>query len=69
MYTESDVLQSGILMKTPPTTIRLSSEDRELIDQLKKRFGLSSITQVIRLALRLAVEQKGHHGRETNLPG
>jgi hypothetical protein len=42
---------------TPPTTIRLSADDRELIEQLKKRFGISSATQVIRLALRMLSEQ------------
>ena len=41
---------------TPPTTIRLSADDRELIEQLKKRFGIRA-TQVIRLALRMLSEQ------------
>jgi len=45
-------------MQKQITTIRLTDEDRALIAQLKKRFGLTSTTQVIRLALRMAAEQK-----------
>ena len=52
---------------TPPTTIRLSADDRELIEQLKKRFGIRA-TQVIRLALRMlsnsrSVRRSGVHRR------
>jgi ribbon-helix-helix CopG family protein len=43
-------------MQKQITTIRLTDEDRALIEQLKKRFGLTSTTQVIRLALRLVAE-------------
>ena len=41
---------------TPPTTIRLSADDRELIEQLKKRFGIRSDASH-RLALRMLSEQ------------
>lgn len=40
------------------TTIRLSDEDRALIEELKRRFGISSTTQLIRVALRLMAEGK-----------
>ena len=39
------------------TTIRLSAEDRALIERLKQRYGVESMTQLIRLALRLMDEQ------------
>lgn len=43
--------------KTPATTIRLTDEDRTLITELKKRLGMTSTTQIIRLALRSLASQ------------
>lgn len=40
------------------TTIRLTEEDRAIIVELKRRTGLTSNTQIIRLALRLLAERK-----------
>jgi hypothetical protein len=40
------------------TTIRLSEEDRALIERLKARYGIESTTQLIRLALRMMDERK-----------
>jgi hypothetical protein len=40
------------------TTIRLSDEDRALIADLKQRYGLTSTTQLIRLALRVLAERR-----------
>jgi hypothetical protein len=36
----------------PATTIRLTEEDREIFDKLRKLTGLESITAMIRLAIR-----------------
>ena len=47
-------------MKKSITTIRLSDEDRTLIAELKRRLGIGSTTQLIRLALRLLDERKGN---------
>jgi hypothetical protein len=41
--------------ETPATTIRLTAEDRDIIDRLRKATGLTSGTAVIRLALREAL--------------
>lgn len=43
-------------MPTPQTTIRLTEEDKELIAKLKRRYGLTSTTQLIRLVLRMALD-------------
>lgn len=40
---------------TSHTTIRLDDEDRKIIAKLRKKTGLDSATQVIRLALREAL--------------
>lgn len=37
-----------------PTTIRLSDEDIKMVEIIKKRYGVSSLIAVIRLALRVA---------------
>ena len=41
-----------------PTTIRLSEDDKALIETVKRRYGLSSTIQAIRLALRMVAERK-----------
>lgn len=41
-----------------PTTVRLSDDDKALIEEIKRRYGLSSTIQVIRLALRMLAEKK-----------
>lgn len=53
---------------TPGTTIRLTKEDRLLLEQLKQRFGLTSNTQVIRIALRMLAEQPVSSVVGTTLP-
>jgi len=45
-------------MPVPQTTIRLNDEDRALVADLKQRYGLTSTTQLIRLALRLLAERR-----------
>jgi Arc/MetJ-type ribon-helix-helix transcriptional regulator len=41
-----------------PTTIRLTEEDRRLIAELKKRYGIHNTAELIRLALRMLAERK-----------
>lgn len=41
-----------------PTTIRLSDEDIEMVETIKKRYGVSSLIAVIRLALRIAADKE-----------
>ena len=41
----------------PAPPAALSAEDRALIERLKQRYGVESMTQLIRLALRLMDEQ------------
>lgn len=45
-----------------PTTIRLTEEDKRLINEIKRRYGLESVAQAIRLALRMLVERKDGEG-------
>lgn len=45
-------------MKDKLTSIRLSDDDRALIVDLKQRYGVTSMRQVIRLALRMLAERK-----------
>jgi hypothetical protein len=40
-----------------PTTIRLSEDDKALIETVKRRYGVSSTIQAIRLALRMIAER------------
>ena len=40
--------------KTKQMNVRLTADDLELIERLKRDYGLSSTLQAIRLALRLA---------------
>lgn len=53
-----------------PTTIRLSDDDKALIETVKQRYGLSSTIQAIRLALRIVAErsdeQPTHHPKDSN---
>ena len=49
-------------MKIPPTTIRLTDEDKALIAELKRHYGIQSTTQLIKLALRLMAEKKHRDG-------
>jgi Arc/MetJ family transcription regulator len=39
-----------------PTTIRLTEDDKKLIERMRERYGLASTIQAIRLALRMAVD-------------
>jgi hypothetical protein len=45
----------------PATTIRLTDEDRDILDKLRRLTGLSSSSAIIRLALResLAAREAG----------
>jgi Arc/MetJ family transcription regulator len=45
----------------PPTTIRFSEEDKEILAKLQKVTGLDSASSVVRLAIREALS-----ARETN---
>jgi hypothetical protein len=47
-----------------PTTVRFTDEDKALIVELKQRFGLTSIVQVLRLALRMLKESRPERGTE-----
>lgn len=40
-----------------PTTVRLTDDDKAFVEEIKRRYGLTSLIQVIRLALRVTVEQ------------
>lgn len=42
-------------MTRPTTTIRLTEEDREILEKLQKHTGLDSAAAVIRLAIREAL--------------
>ncbi len=42
----------------PATTIRLTDEDKGIIDRLRKMTGLSSATAIIRLAIREALASR-----------
>ena len=42
------------MQKTKQMNVRLTEADLELIEQLKRDYGLSTALQTIRLALRLA---------------
>lgn len=41
-----------------PTTIRFTDDDKALIAELKKRYGVTSMVEVVRLALRLLAERR-----------
>lgn len=43
-----------------PTTIRLTDEDKALIEEIKLRYGLTSTIQAIRLALRVLLERRSN---------
>ena len=43
---------------TKPTTIRLTDEDRRIIAELKRRYGIFNTAELIRLALRMLQERK-----------
>lgn len=45
-----------------PTTIRLTDEDRRLIDELKQRYGVRNTAELFRLALRMLRERKADDG-------
>lgn len=51
------VCYTAAMSKVPPTTIRLADDDRDLIDVLKRRYGIASTTQLIRVALRMMAER------------
>lgn len=40
-----------------PTTIRLSEEDLELVEKVKRQYGQSSLIGAIRTALRVSINQ------------
>jgi hypothetical protein len=42
----------------PPTTIRFTEEDREILEKLQKLTGLVGASQVIRLAIREALASR-----------
>jgi hypothetical protein len=42
----------------PTTTIRLTEEDREILEQLQKLTGLDSFASVIRLSIREALASR-----------
>lgn len=42
----------------PPTTIRLTDEDKSIIDRLRKMTGLTSATAIIKLAIRESLESR-----------
>jgi hypothetical protein len=43
------------MARRPPTTIRFSAEDREILEKLQNLTGLDSAASVIRLAIREAL--------------
>ena len=45
-------------MTRPATTIRLSEEDREILESLQRLTGLDSASAVIRLALRESLQAR-----------
>lgn len=51
-----------------PTTIRLTEEDKALIETLKQRYGQTSTMSVIRLALRLLAERGNERGKPDETP-
>jgi hypothetical protein len=42
----------------PTTSLRLTAEDRRILKELRRRTGLGSFADVIRLAVREAVERR-----------
>ena len=46
---------------TPATTIRLTDEDRVILETLRKKTGLDSATAIIRLSIREALASRDHH--------
>lgn len=40
----------------PATTIRLNDEDKKILEKLKKKTGLDSVTAIIKMAIRSLVE-------------
>ena len=48
----------------PPTTIRFTDEDRQILEKLQKLTGLTSASAVIRLSIREAlVERERKRGK------
>jgi predicted DNA-binding protein len=48
--------------KLPPTTIRFTEEDREILEKLSKLTGLTT-SGVIRLAIREALDARSKRGK------
>lgn len=51
-----------------PTTIRFTDEDKAIIAQLKRRYGVTSTVEVVRLSLRLAAERSADRSVHTDTP-